>query len=139
MSHSCFLQQSYQKFTLTHQHVPSQTHHHLFKAVLLDSEFWKGYHLVLYSTCLSPSLLTTNKCQVLLFSFCSISDNHSHSAIPTANILAQAQVASHLYPWNDLQPHFPATPKFQHLPRFLKPSSQHVTSQLKTPQFLPIT
>lgn len=139
-SHLFFLQQSYQQFTLTPQHVPSRTHHHPFKPVLLDSSssFWKGHHLD-FPMCPSPFLLTMNKLlhplilplQCLWQSFL--------SAILTANILVQAHVAFHLYPWNHLQPCCPLTPKFQHLARFLKPSSKHVTSQLRHPQFLPIT
>ena len=106
VSHSCFSQQSYQQLTLTPQHVPRQIHHHLFKPVLLDfsSSFWKVHHLELYPTRPSPSLLTKISRHVLLFHFCSISDNHSFSAVLTASILVQAHIVSHLCPWNYLSP-----------------------------------
>ena len=105
VSHSCFSQQSYQQLTLTPQHVPRQTHHHLFKPVLLDSSslFWKVHHLGLYPTCPSPSLLTKISCHVLFVYLCSISDNHS-SAVLTAYIPVQAHLVSHLCPWNYLSP-----------------------------------
>lgn len=64
------------------------------------NQFQKGHHLELHPTCSSLSLLTS--CRVLLFYLCSMSDNHPLFAIPTANILVQPQVASHLYPWNQL-------------------------------------